>query len=361
MKKIKNFKNGILNGQETKKLFKLAKKNNFAIPAINCINTDSINNVLKTASEIKSPVIIQFSYGGSVFLSGQSNSKNKNFKAAISGAISGAKHIHLIQKYYNIPIILHTDHCNKEHLPWIKGLIKEGEKYFYKKKRPLFSSHMLDLSQENLKDNIKICKKYFNRMKKINMLLEIELGCTGGEEDGIDNKNIKKKYLYTKEKDVNYAYEKLSKISSNFSIAASFGNVHGVYKPGNIDLKPKILKNSQKYVREKNKIIKKKPLNFVFHGGSGSKLSDIKKSIKYGVVKINFDTDIQWYSWKGILNFYKKYKKYLQNQLGNPEGKNKPNKKYYDPRNWIQKSKNYTSNKLKKIFNKLNIKNFLKK
>ncbi|CAL4322929.1 class II fructose-bisphosphate aldolase [Buchnera aphidicola] len=359
MKKIlKNFKTGVLDGNETKKIFKIAKENNFAIPAINCINTDSINMVLEAANHIKSPVIIQFSYGGSIFLSGGNNNKKKN-QRAIDGAISGAQHIHLMSKYYNIPVILHTDHCNKELLPWLDGLILYGEKYFKKYKKPLFSSHMLDLSNENLKKNIKICLKYFQKMSKINMLLEMELGCTGGEEDGIDNTHLQKKYLYTKPKEVNYAYNNLLKISKNFSIAASFGNVHGVYKKGNIDLKPKILKLSQEYIKKKNKISEKNPLNFVFHGGSGSKLSDIKKAIKYGVVKMNFDTDIQWFTWKGILKFYKEKKQYLKTQLGNPEGKNKPNKKYYDPRNWIQKSKNYTSYKLKKIFKKLNSINLL--
>ncbi|CAL4323002.1 Fructose-bisphosphate aldolase class 2 [Buchnera aphidicola (Periphyllus testudinaceus)] len=356
---LKNFKKGVLNGTETKKIFKLAKKNNFAIPAINCINTDSINSVLQTASEIKSPVIIQFSYGGSIFISGKKNNKKEMFQEAIDGAVSGAKHIHLVSKHYNIPIIIHTDHCNKELLPWVDGLIKVGKKYFSKKGRPLFSSHMLDLSQENLKTNINYCSKYLKKLKKINMLLEIELGCTGGEEDGIDNTKIEKKYLYTKPKEVNYAYNKLSLIGKNFSIAASFGNVHGVYKIGNVELKPKILKKSQKYIKNKNHLKKNNPLNFVFHGGSGSSLKDIKKSIKYGVVKINFDTDIQWSSWKGVLNFYKKNKKYLQNQLGNPEGKNKPNKKYYDPRNWIQHSKDCSSLKLKKIFLNLNSINLL--
>ncbi|WP_343187671.1 class II fructose-bisphosphate aldolase [Buchnera aphidicola (Periphyllus koelreuteriae)] len=359
MKKIlKNFKKGVLNGIETKKIFKLAKKNNFAIPAINCINTDSINSILQTASKIKSPVIIQFSYGGSIFISGKKN-KNNSFQEAIDGAISGAKHIHLMAKHYKIPIIIHTDHCNKDLLPWLNGLIKFGKKYFKKKGYPLFSSHMLDLSHENLKNNINYCCKYLKKISKINMFLEIELGCTGGEEDGIDNTKIKKKYLYTKPKEVNYAYKKLSSINSNFSIAASFGNVHGVYKIGNVDLKPKILIRSQQYVKKHNQINKNNPLNFVFHGGSGSSLKDIKKSILYGVVKINFDTDIQWFTWKGILNFYKKNKKYLQHQLGNPEGKNKPNKKYYDPRNWIQYYKNYISKKLKKIFFNLNSINLL--
>lgn len=350
---------GVLNGSETKKIFDIAKRNNFAIPSINCINTDSINTVLRTANHMRSPVIIQFSYGGSNFLSGSKNTNKIPFQTAIDGAISGAQHIHLMSKHYNIPIIIHTDHCNKELLPWVKGLIKTGKKFYKKNKRPLFSSHMLDLSQESLKNNIKICSKYLNEMQKINMLLEIELGCTGGEEDGIDNTHLEKKYLYTKPQEVNYAYTKLSEISPLFSIAASFGNVHGVYKKGNVELKPKILKKSQKYIKQKNNISKINPLNFVFHGGSGSSLSDIRKSIKYGVIKINFDTDIQWSSWEGILKFYKKYKNYLQSQLGNPKGINQPNKKYYDPRNWIKKSQNNTYIQLKKIFKNLNAINIL--
>ncbi|WP_340147616.1 class II fructose-bisphosphate aldolase [Buchnera aphidicola] len=360
-KKNKNVFKGVLNGKLTKQIFKIAKKKKFAIPAINCFNTDSINAALLAASKINSPIIIQFSYGGSIFFSGSLNMINDLNKKATIGAILGAKYVHKVSKYYNIPIILHTDHCNKKILPWLKNLIQYEKKYFKKKNKSLFSSHMIDLSQEPIKENIKTCKKYLKKIEKINMLLEVELGCTGGEEDGVNNENIKNNLLYTNPKDINYAYQQLKKINSKFILAAAFGNVHGVYQPGKVKLKPKILKKCQKYVKDKNKIIKKNPLNFVFHGGSGSKISDIKSSIKYGVVKINFDTDVQWSQWKGILKFYKKNKNFLKNQIGNPKGKNQPNKKYYDPRNWIEHSKNSCCKKIKKIYHCLNAYNIIKK
>ncbi|CAL4324025.1 class II fructose-bisphosphate aldolase [Buchnera aphidicola] len=357
MKKILNFKKvGILSGKEAKDLFLFAKKNNFAIPAINCIGIDSINTVLNTAEKMNAPVIIQISHGGSEFISDIKSKKIKNEEKAILGSISAAKHLHLIAPYYNIPIILHTDHCHKSWLPWIDGLINEGKKFFKKNNRPLFTSHMIDLSKENIKENIKICSKYLKCMHDLNMLLEIELGCTGGEEDGIDNSSINKKLLYTQPIDVLYAYKKLHTISSNFTIAASFGNVHGVYKPGNVSLKPKILKKSQEIVKNKYNL-SDNPLNFVFHGGSGSSEKEIKKAIKYGVIKINIDTDIQWANWNGILNFYRRNKEYLQSQLGNPRGENIPNKKYYDPRIWINFGKRSMSKYLKKIFKKLNADN----
>jgi len=351
-------KPGVMNGNEARKIFELAKKKQFAIPAINCIGTDSINSVLETAARVKSPVIIQFSYGGAAFIAGYKNRLSINHEQAIKGSISGAQHVHLMAKYYKIPVILHTDHCPKETLSWIDGLLEVGEKYYYNNNRPLFTSHMIDLSKEILQENISICKKYFKKMKNINMMLEIELGCTGGEEDGIDNTTIDKKLLYTQPQDVNYAYEELSKISKNFSIAASFGNIHGVYQPGNIDLRPIILKNSQELVSTKHNL-KKNPLNLVFHGGSGSNLKEIKESIKYGIVKMNIDTDIQWAAWKGVLNFYKKNKEFLQNQLGNKIDKNKPNKKYYDPRSWIRKSQESMSVRLEKSFKELNSCNIL--
>ncbi|XBC39120.1 MAG: class II fructose-bisphosphate aldolase [Buchnera aphidicola (Nurudea shiraii)] len=351
---ILNFvKPGVMNGHEALKIFDIAKKNHFAIPAINCIGTDSINAVLETAKKVNSPIIIQFSYGGAKFISGQGITTNNLHKKAILGAISGAQHVHLMAKNYKIPVILHTDHCDANMLPWIDKLIKKGEKHFKNNKRPLFTSHMIDLSKESLECNLNICEKYLNKLKNINMLLEIELGCTGGEEDGIDNRNISKSSLYTKPIDVNIAYKKLSCISPCFTIAASFGNVHGVYKSGNVCLKPSILKKSQSYVSKKHNL-SHNPLNFVFHGGSGSSLYDIKKSIQYGVVKINFDTDIQWSTWKGILDFYKKNRIYLHNQIGNTLDPNKPNKKYYDPRTWIRFSQISVSNYLKKIFKVLN-------
>ncbi|WP_343153432.1 class II fructose-bisphosphate aldolase [Buchnera aphidicola (Mindarus keteleerifoliae)] len=359
MKKKLNFKKtGVLSGNEAKKLFLFAKKNNFAIPAINCTGIDSINTILNSAEKINSPVIIQLSYGGSEFIADIKSKKIKKEKKAVLGAISAAKHIHLISSYYNIPIILHTDHCPKSRLFWIDELLDEGKKYIKNHGHPLFTSHMIDLSKEKIKENIDTCCKYLKHMHDLNMLLEIELGCTGGEEDGIDNSLINKKLLYTQPIDVLYAYEKLYATSKNFTIAASFGNVHGVYQPGNVFLKPKILKKSQEIIKKKYGL-SFNPLNFVFHGGSGSSEKEIKEAIKYGVVKVNIDTDIQWANWKGILNFYKKNKEYLQSQLGNPEGKNIPNKKYYDPRVWIECGKISMNAYLKKIFKKLNAFNVL--
>lgn len=351
-------KPGVVTGDEARIIFEIAKKKQFAIPAINCIGTDSINTVLETAARVKSPVIVQFSHGGASFIAGYKKRFLIDQEQAIKGAISGAQHVHLIAKHYKVPVILHTDHCPKENLLWIDGLLKESEKYYTYYKKPLFTSHMIDLSKESLQENIYTCSKYLKKMKKINMMLEIELGCTGGEEDGIDNTKIDKKLLYTQPKDVNYAYEKLNKISKNFSIAASFGNIHGVYQPGNVDLQPIILKNSQEYVSNKNHLTKN-PLNLVFHGGSGSSLDEIRESIKYGVVKINIDTDMQWATWNGVLNFYKKNKEFLINQLGNKNNKNQPNKKYYDPRSWIRESQESMSIRLEQSFKQLNAFNIL--
>ncbi|WP_343154124.1 class II fructose-bisphosphate aldolase [Buchnera aphidicola (Aphis aurantii)] len=353
MKNLNSIQPGVVTGDECRMIFESAKKKQCAIPAVNCIGNDSINAVLKTASKIKSPVIIQFSYGGAAFIAGFKETFNKDHEQAIQGAISGAQHVHLIAQNYNVPVILHTDHCHKEILPWIDGLIEAGEKHYNIHQKPLFTSHMIDLSKESLEENILICTEYFKKIKKINMMLEIELGCTGGEEDGIDNSTIEKKLLYTQPQDVNYAYEKLIQIGKNFTIAAAFGNVHGVYQTGNIHLKPMILKKSQKYISMKHNL-EKLPLNFVFHGGSGSNLKEIKESIKYGVVKMNIDTDIQWAAWKGVLDFYKKNKYFLQSQLGNKTGKNQPNKKYYDPRSWIRKSQESMSTRLEQTFHELN-------
>ncbi|VFP88577.1 Fructose-bisphosphate aldolase class 2 [Buchnera aphidicola (Cinara piceae)] len=350
-------KPGVLNSDEMKIIFSLAKKNKFAIPAINCINTDSINSVLEAASETGSPIIIQFSYGGSEFISGLGLKKKEYFNA-IKGSISGANHVHLISKYYNVPVILHTDHCDFNHLPWINGLLKEGKKFFKRYGRPLFSSHMIDLSKENIQKNIKISSKYLKKLTHLNMILEMELGCTGGEEDGIDNTQINKKLLYTDTQDIYLAFNQLNKISDNFIMAASFGNIHGVYQPGQIKLKPSILKKAQKYISIMNKL-PNNPLNFVFHGGSGTSLIDIKKSINYGVVKFNIDTDMQWNYWKGVLDFYIHNKEYLKSQLGNTLGANKPNKKYYDPRVWIRRAQKSSIRHLKKIFTILNSHNKL--
>lgn len=327
-------KPGVLFGEDVQKVYAHAKKIGFAIPAVNVIGTDSINAILEVAAKVKSPVIIQFSNGGASFYAGKGLS-NENEKSAIAGAVSGAIHIHMMAEAYGVPVILHTDHAAKKLLPWIDALLDAGEGYFSVQGKALYSSHMLDLSEEPLEENIAICKKYFERMNKIGMSLEIELGVTGGEEDGVDNSSIDNALLYTQPEDVAFAYEQLSKISPNFTIAASFGNVHGVYKPGNVQLTPKILNNSQKYIQEKFKT-GEKPVNFVFHGGSGSAPEEIAEAIGYGVVKMNIDTDTQWATWVGVKDFYEKNHDYLQGQIGNPEGEDKPNKKYYDPRKWLR-------------------------
>lgn len=343
---------GIVSGDDVQKLLNHAKKTEFALPAVNVVGTDSVNAVLEAAREVNSPVIIQFSSGGASFYSGKGLS-NDGQKSAILGAISGARHVHLMAEAYGIPVILHTDHAAKKLLPWIDGLLAEGEKNFEQTGKPLYSSHMLDLSEESIEENIEISAKYLERMAKIGMTLEIELGVTGGEEDGVDNTDIDSSKLYTQPEEVAYAYENLSKVSKNFTIAAAFGNVHGVYKPGNVKLTPKILDNSQKYIQEKYST-EPNPVNFVFHGGSGSSLEEIREAISYGVIKMNIDTDTQWATWKGVMDYYKKYKGYLQDQIGNPEGEDKPNKKYYDPRKWLREGEASMIERLKVAFEDLN-------
>jgi fructose-bisphosphate aldolase, class II len=346
---------GVVTGDGVQEVFRIARENNFAIPAVNCVGTDSINAVLEAAKEVNSPVIIQFSNGGAHFIAGKFLS-NEGEKAAIIGAVSGAKHIHMVAKMYGVPVIIHTDHAAKKLLPWIEGLLEAGEKHFAEYGIPLFSSHMLDLSEEPLKENIEICKKYLARMSKIGMTLELELGVTGGEEDGVDNTNVDSSRLYTQPEDVAYAYEELLKISHRFTIAASFGNVHGVYKPGNVKLQPIILHNSQVFI-QKNYNTVENPVNFVFHGGSGSSHEEIREAVSYGVVKMNIDTDTQWATWKGVLDFYKKNEGYLQGQIGNPEGEDKPNKKYYDPRKWLHESQKTMVVRIREAFEDLNCMN----
>lgn len=330
-------KPGIVAGEDLQKLFKVARDNGYAFPAVNCVGTDSINAVIEAGAKAKSAVIVQFSNGGGQFLAGKGLKTEKAQGAAILGSISGALHAHNVAKEYGVPVVLHTDHCAKKLIPWVDGLLDAGEEFFKKEGKPLFSSHMLDLSEESLEENIDICCKYLERMSKIGMTLELELGCTGGEEDGVDNTDKDSSSLYTQPEDVAYAYERLIKISPNFTIAASFGNVHGVYKPGNVKLTPTILRDSQKYVKEKFGLAEDKPMNLVFHGGSGSSPEEIKESVSYGVVKMNIDTDTQWATWEGIMKFYKENEAYLQGQLGNPTGPDAPNKKYYDPRVWLRK------------------------
>jgi fructose-bisphosphate aldolase class II len=346
------FKPGVLHGEEVSQLFRHANEHNYAIPAINVIGTNTINSVIETAAKIKSPVIIQFSNGGASFFAGK-GLDNKNQFASIIGGISGAQHVHLMAKAYGVPVVLHTDHCAKNLLPWVDGLLEKGEEYFKQNKVPLFSSHMLDLSEEPLEENIEICKHYLERMSKIGMTLEIELGVTGGEEDGVDNSDVDNSKLYTQPEEVAFAYEELSKVSENFTIAAAFGNVHGVYKPGNVELRPVILKNSQEYVQKKFKTTEN-PINFVFHGGSGSSREDIRKAIEYGAIKMNIDTDIQWAFWDGIHQYYLDKKDYLQGQIGNPKGEDQPNKKFYDPRVWLRSGEAAIIERLKLAYEDLN-------
>ncbi|HIP47231.1 MAG TPA: class II fructose-bisphosphate aldolase, partial [Campylobacterales bacterium] len=331
---LDHVKAGVISGDDMQKIFELAKSEGFAIPAVNVVGTSSVNAVLEAAKEINSPVIIQFSNGGAAFYAGKALS-NENEKAAILGAISGAKHIHTLAEAYGIPVILHTDHAAKKLLPWIDGLLDASEKHFEETGKPLYSSHMLDLSEESLEENLSICETYLKRMSKIGMTLEIELGITGGEEDGVDNSDVDNALLYTQPEEVNEAYERLSAISDKFTIAASFGNVHGVYKPGNVSLEPKILDNSQKYISQKHNL-GEKPVNFVFHGGSGSSEAEIKEALSYGVIKMNIDTDTQWAYWDGVRVYELSKREYLQGQIGNPDGEDKPNKNYYDPRKWLR-------------------------
>jgi fructose-bisphosphate aldolase, class II len=345
-------KPGVVTGNDVQLIFKAAKENKFALPAINVVNTESVNAVMEAAKAVNSPVIIQFSNGGAHFYAGKGLSNDREL-AAIKGGISGAQHVHELAEAYGVRVILHTDHAAKKLLPWIDGLLDFGEKYFKQYGKPLYSSHMLDLSAEPLKDNIEICKKYLERMSKIGMTLEIELGITGGEEDGVDNTGIHSSKLYTQPEDVAYAYEELKKISDSFTIAASFGNVHGVYAPGNVKLEPIILHNSQEYIQKKYNT-GPNPVNFVFHGGSGSEKEKIHEAISYGVIKMNIDTDTQWATWEGIMKYYKKNEGYLQGQIGNPEGKDKPNKKFYDPRQWLREGQKTMIERTKIAFDDLN-------
>ena len=346
------FPKGVLTGKEVQDVFNHAKKNKYALPAVNVIGNNSINTVLETASELNSPVIIQFSNGGSLFNAGKSLN-NSDQLASIKGAIAGAKHVHELAKIYSATVILHTDHCDRKLLPWIDGLISESESNYSINGKPLFSSHMIDLSNEPLNDNIGTCKKYLERLKKIDMCLEIELGVTGGEEDGVDNTEIETSKLYTQPEEVAFAYENLVKISDRFTVAAAFGNVHGVYRPGNVKLTPKILKNSQEFISKKFGV-PKKTINFVFHGGSGSSKDQIREAISYGVVKMNIDTDLQYAFTESIRDYMNEKYEYLKSQIGNPDGPDQPNKKYYDPRVWLRKGEISFKNRLKKAFEDLN-------
>lgn len=347
------FKPGVLTGDAVHELLNYANENNFALPAVNVVGTNSVNAVIETAKAVNSPVIIQFSHGGSQFFAGKGLPNDKQ-QAAIAGAVSGAQHVHAVAELYGVPVILHTDHAAKKLLPWIDGLLDAGEKFYKQHGKPLYSSHMLDLSEEPLEENVQTCKAYLKRMSKLGMTLEIELGVTGGEEDGVDNTDIDSSHLYTQPEHVAYAYEELGQVSDRFTVAAAFGNVHGVYKPGNVTLRPEILKNSQDYIRKKYNLNTPTPVNFVFHGGSGSPQHQIREAIEYGAVKMNIDTDMQWAFWEGIKNYYESKKAYLQGQIGNPEGEDSPNKKYYDPRVWLREGEKTFIARLKQAFEDLN-------
>jgi fructose-bisphosphate aldolase class II len=352
-KRVLDFvKPGVVSGDDVTKIFNIAKEEGYALPAVNVVGTNSVNAVLEAAREVNSPVIVQFSNGGAAFYAGKGLS-NEGEKAAILGAISGAKHVHTVAQAYGVPVILHTDHAAKKLLPWIDGLLEASKEHYERYGHPLFSSHMLDLSEESLEENLSICEEYLKKMSDIGITLEIELGITGGEEDGVDNTGVDNSLLYTQPSEVCEAYERLSKISDKFTIAASFGNVHGVYKPGNVTLEPKILDNSQKYIQEKLST-GDKPVNFVFHGGSGSSLEEIREAVNYGVIKMNIDTDTQWAFWDGVRGYEKRYRDYLQGQIGNPEGEDKPNKSYYDPRKWLREGEKSMVDRLKKAFSDLN-------
>ena len=349
---MSSIKPGVATGNEVQEIFKLAKSKEFALPAVNVISSSSINAVLETAKELNAPVIIQFSNGGAVFNAGK-GLDNENQSAAIAGAIAGAKHVHTMSKAYGVPVILHTDHCAKKLLPWLDGLIEASEINYKEKGYPLFSSHMIDLSEESIEENIAICKKYLERMSKIGMTLEIELGITGGEEDGVDNTDVDDSKLYTQPEEVAYAYEQLIQVSDKFTVAAAFGNVHGVYKPGNVKLTPKILKNSQEFISKKYNL-EHNYIDFVFHGGSGSSVEEIREGISYGVIKMNIDTDLQYAYMEGIRDYFNNKSEYLKTQIGNPDGEDVPNKKHYDPRKWVREAELTFKDRLKQAFKDLN-------
>lgn len=349
---LKNFK-GVVTGDALQELMEVAKVHRFALPAVNVVGTNSINAVMETAKKVNSPVIIQLSNGGAQFYAGKSMN-NDNLQACVLGGVSAARHVHLLAEHYGVAVVLHTDHAAKKLLPWIDGLLDHGEQFFAQYGKPLFSSHMLDLSEEPIEENIEISARYLQRMDKMGMTIEIELGVTGGEEDGVDNTGVDSSKLYTQPEEVAYAYENLKKVSSRFTVAAAFGNVHGVYKPGNVKLQPVILKNSQQYIREKFGLTDEKPVSFVFHGGSGSSPEEITEAISYGAIKMNIDTDMQWAYWDGVRQYYQAHEGYLQSQIGNPDSPDSPNKKYYDPRVWLRKGEESFVTRLTQAFEELN-------
>lgn len=353
---MSKYNSGVLFGDELEALYKDAKENEFALPAVNCIGTNSINASLETAARVNSPIIIQFSNGGAQFVAGK-GMPNDKLQANIKGAVSAALHIHNVAQDYGVPVVLHTDHAAKKWLPWVSGLIDAGEAFYKTNGRPLYSSHMLDLSEEELEENISTSVEFYKRLAPLGMSIEIELGVTGGEEDGVDNTDVDNDKLYTQPEHVWHAYKELSQVGSLFTVAAAFGNVHGVYKPGNVELRPEILHTSQEYVKKQLGTSEDKPVYYVFHGGSGSPQDQIREAIGYGAIKMNLDTDLQWASWDGVLQYYKNNEAYLQTQLGNPDGDDKPNKKNYDPRVWLRKAEESFSKRLEVCFDDLNCMN----
>lgn len=347
------FRSGVVYGKELVALYEDAKVNEYALPGVNSVGTNTVNAILETAARVQSPVIVQLSFGGGHFFAGKSL-PNDDFEASAAGCLTAAMHVHHVAEMYGVPAILHTDHCSLKNIAWVDKLIEFQEEYYAKNGKPLFSSHMLDLSEESIEENIEICEKYLARLDKIEVGLEIELGITGGEEDGVDNSSVDSSKLYTHPSEVYYAYERLSKISPNFTIAAAFGNVHGVYRPGNVKLSVEILKNSQEYVEQKEDAAGKKPVSFVFHGGSGSSKEDIRRSIGYGVIKMNLDTDMQWAFNCGLRDYYSEFADYTATQIGNPDGEDQPNKKYYDPRKVLRKAEEYFVDRLEESFSDLN-------
>lgn len=343
---------GVATGDQVQAIFQLAKEKGFALPAVNVTSSSTVNGVMEAAAKLNAPAIIQFSNGGCLYFAGKALSNDQE-KAAILGGVAGAKHVHALAETYGATVILHTDHCAKKLLPWIDGLLDAGEAFFKETGKPLYSSHMIDLSEESLVENLDICKSYLERMSKMGMTLEIELGITGGEEDGVDNSDVDNSKLYTQPEEVAYAYEELMKISPRFTIAAAFGNVHGVYKPGNVQLTPIILKNSQEFIQEKYQT-GPNPIDFVFHGGSGSTVEEIREAIGYGVVKMNIDTDLQFAFTEGVRDYVEEKLEYLRTQIGNPEGEELPNKKYYDPRKWMREGELTFIKRLTQSFEDLN-------
>ncbi len=343
---------GVVTGDTVQEVYAHAKSHQFALPAVNTSGSNTINAVMETARDLNSPVVLQVSHGGAAFVAGK-GLKLDGQRATIAGSIAAARHVHELAALYGARVILHTDHCAKKLLPWIDGLLDAGEAFYKAHGVPLYSSHMLDLSEQPIEENIETCKRYLDRMSKLGMTLEFELGITGGEEDGVDHSGVAKSRLYTRPEDVAYAYEELMKVSPRFTVAAAFGNVHGVYAPGNVQLRPSILWDAQRYVQQQFDTADK-PLDLVFHGGSGSSLAEIREAISYGVIKMNIDTDLQWALWDGVRGYYQANAGYLQSQIGNPDGPEKPNKKYYDPRVWLRKGEEAFKARLTQAFEDLN-------